>query len=92
MSLKTCPECGLKKDMLTPEGVCQLCHWRHQEEEDRREIINTSMHDGIITRWNATPSFLSKKLNSMYFRIPPEQLPYFDPNTQYEIIIKEAST
>ena len=92
MSLKTCPQCGLKRDMLTPEGICQPCHWKHQEEEDRREHINTSMPNGIVARWNGSPSYLDKKRNYMYLRIPDTQNRYFDPNKEYEILVLEAKT
>jgi len=92
MSLKLCPECGLKKEILTPEGICLQCHWKHQDEEDLRRIVNTSMPSGIIARWNGSPSFLDKKRNYMYLRIPDTQNHYFDPNKQYEIIVMEAKT
>jgi len=92
MSLKTCPECGLKKDMLTIEGICQTCYWKHQEEEDRRNLINVSFPDGIIARWNASPSYLDKKKNFRYFRIPIEQNHYFDSDKKYEIRVLEAKT
>jgi len=93
MSLKPCPECGLKKDGIhTPEGLCKECYQREQEEEERREFINTSMPSGIIARWNGSPSFLDKKRNYMYLRIPDTQNHYFDPNKEYEIIVLEAKT
>ena len=90
MSLKPCPECGLKKDAPhTPEGICRECHQAKQEEE-RREFVNTSMPNGIVARWNGSPSFLDKKRNYMYLRIPDTQNHYFDPNKEYEIIVLEA--
>lgn len=92
MSLKLCPECGLKKEILTTDGICLQCHWHKQDEEDLREFVNTSFPDGIITRWVDTPSYLDKKKNFRYFRIPEKQNNYFDSNKQYEIIVKEAKT
>lgn len=91
MSLKTCPECGLRKDTpYTLDGLCVQCHQKHQEEEDHRDFINISMPNGIIARWTTTPSFLDKKKNFRYFRIPVEQNPYFDSDKQYEIVVMEA--
>ena len=92
MSLKTCPECGLKKEITTPDGLCLQCNWKNQDEEDRREFINTSMPNGIVARWNGSPSYLDKKRNYMYLRIPDTQNRYFDPNKEYEILVLEAKT
>jgi len=92
MSLKMCPQCGIKKEMLTSDGICAQCHWEDQDEEDRRELIFTTMPGGIIARWNGSPSFLDKKRNYMYLRIPDTQNHYFDPNKEYEIIVLEAKT
>lgn len=93
VTIKPCIKCGLKKDgMLTPEGMCRECYQGEQDEEDRRAYINTSMPGGIVARWNGTPSFLDKKRNYMYLRIPDTQNHYFDPEKEYEIIVLEAST
>ena len=93
MSLKLCPECQIRKEIFVPSaGICRECYQRRQDEEDRREFINTSFPDGVIAKWNATPSFLDKKRNYMYFRIPDTQNRYFDHNKIYEITISEAKT
>ena len=90
MGMKVCKECGLKRDTLSSEGICYECGWAIQDEEERRKINATSMPEGFITTWNDTPSFLDKKRNFMYFRIPRTSSLFFDPEKEYQIIIKEV--
>lgn len=92
MSLDTCKVCGLKKEQLSTEGVCLTCGWEAQDLEYVRKINTNSMDGGIITTWNDSPSFLSKKDNYMYFRIPPTARLFFDPLKVYQIIVKEVGT
>lgn len=92
MSLKACTKCGLKKEITTTDGLCFTCAWEEQDEYNKRREINTSMPGGIIARWTTTPSFLDKKKNFRYFRIPIEQNLFFDSDKQYEIIVLEAKT
>lgn len=91
VSMNICKECGLKKPQLTNEGICLDCAWALQDEEERKEINSTSMPEGFITTWNDTPSFLDKKRGFMYFRIPSTSTLFFDPEKEYQIIVKEAS-
>ena len=91
MSLAICTRCGRKTSVRDFEsGYCVTCMGEVQEQANRRQIMATSMPNGVITRWNASPSFLDKKNNYMYFRIPPGQTLYFDPTKHYEIIVKEC--
>lgn len=87
--LHKCDECG-RMGIYNFDGLCRPCDIERQNDVERRKIVETSMPGGIITRWNASPSFLDKKNNYMYFRIPPSQAFYFDPNKIYDIIIKEV--
>ena len=89
MSLFTCEKCGRKSEMNF-DGLCRQCDIERQNEVERRKIVDISMPSGVIARWSATPSFLDKKNNYMYFRIPPSQALYFDPNKQYDLIVKEV--
>ena len=86
-----CKKCGLGKERLSLEEICPECEQRAQDLEDIRKINSTSIDGGIITTWNDSPSFLSKKDNYMYFRIPPTARLFFDPNKEYQIIVKEVA-
>ena len=86
-----CEECGLRNPAQTMNGLCKNCHNKRQDEAEKRDIIDTSMPNGVVSRWNASPSFLDKKNNYMYFRIPLTQNSYFDPRKIYEIIVKEVA-
>lgn len=90
VKMPICKECGLRKSQLSNEGMCIDCCWDKQDEELRSKINATSMPEGFITTWNDTPSFLDKKRNFMYFRIPKVSSLFFDPEKQYQIIIKEV--
>jgi len=93
MSKNICSKCGLKKETISKiTGLCYECGWEEQSLEELRTINSTSMLDGVITTWNDTPSFLSKKDNYMYFRIPPRCTLFFDPDKVYQIIVKGVET
>jgi len=92
LSKSICKKCGLKKETISKtSGLCYECGWEEQNLEELRDINSTSMDGGIITTWNDSPSFLSKKDNYMYFRIPPTARLFFDPNKLYQIIVKEVA-
>ena len=91
MSKNICKKCGLKKEQLSTEGICLTCGWEEQDLEELKKFNATSIDGGIITTWNDSPSFLSKKDNYMYFRIPPTVRLFFDPNKEYQIIVKEVA-
>jgi len=90
VNLEICPQCEVRKDTFTSEGICVDCSWKNQEESDRRKINASSMPDGFITTWNDSPSYLDKKNNYMYFRIPQTSTLFFDPDKKYQIIVKEV--
>jgi hypothetical protein len=86
-------ECRIchRKSTIMIDGICQHCYWEQQDEEDRRVINNASFPEGFIATWNDSPSFLSKKRDYMYFRIPNNQRVFFDPEKRYQIIVKEGA-
>lgn len=88
VGLEKCTQCGFMKDMFQ-DGVCMSCLTQNQEEQERREVNATSIPDGFITTWNDSPSFLDKKNNYMYFRIPQTSTLFFDSKKIYQIIVKE---
>ena len=87
---KKCVECGKKVFGKRTNGLCQECYDNQQDKKEQRDINNTSFPEKVITTWNTKPSFLDKKNNYMYFRIPETQRYFFDPEKIYQIIIKEV--
>ena len=87
--LEKCTQCGFMKDILQ-DGVCISCLHRNQDEFERREINATTIPEGFITTWNDSPSYLDKKNNYMYFRIPQTSTLFFDAEKIYQIIVKEV--
>lgn len=85
-----CKKCEKFVLQLANEGYCAFCWEDVQNEETVRNVVQTSMPDGLIAFWDDSISYISKKNNRAYFRIPPSQKLRLLDNKIYRIIIKEV--
>ena len=84
-----CKKCGRLVIQLANADYCHIC-WRDiQNEEVMEEVINIRMPDGLVAIWEDSISYLSKKQNRAYFKIPHTQKLRLLDNKKYRIIIKE---
>jgi len=86
-----CKKCGEFVIQLAPDGYCYICSAEVQNEELGKNIIQTKMPDGLVAFWEDSISYISKKNNRAYFKIPPTQKLRLLDNKKYRIIIKELN-
>lgn len=86
---RQCKKCGNSVIQLAPEGYCYICYEDIQNEGILKNIIQTEMPDGLVAFWDDSISYISKKQNRAYFRIPQSQKLRLLDGKKYRIIIKE---
>jgi len=71
------------------DGFCTICSDEIQDELLLKTIIQTKLPEGLVAFWEDTVSYLSKKKNQKYFKIPETQKVRILDDKKYRIIIKE---
>lgn len=89
--LKTeCKKCHNFVIDILPEGYCHICWDAIQDEALLKNIIQTKLPEGLVAFWEDSISYISKKKDRAYFKIPPEQKSRILDDIKYRIIIKEV--
>lgn len=71
------------------DGYCALCWDEIQNELLLENIVQTKLPEGLVAFWVDTVSYISKKKNQKYFKIPDTEKSSIIDNKKYRIIIKE---
>ena len=87
---KVCKKCGRKVLQLATEDYCHICWDLIQDEDFVKKIIQTSLPEGLVAFWDDSISYISKKKNRAYFKVPEEEKLRILDNKIYRIIIKEV--
>jgi len=87
---KECKKCGNFVMDIFEGKYCKICWDSIQDEMLLKNIIQTKLPEGLIAFWEDTVSYLSRKRNQKYFKIPEEQKLRILDNIKYRIIIKEV--
>ena len=90
MLKKECKKCNNKVLQLGPEGYCYICWDQIQNEELVEDISQSKMPEGLVAFWEDSVSYINKKQNRAYFKIPQTQKLRILDNKRYRIIIKEV--
>jgi len=96
MSLQLCNACGFKKEIFVfnkekGEHICYQCNSDLQvDKEDLEDVMQIKLPGGIVAFWIDSSSYINKKKDQRYFKIPDGSKKAIVHGKDYKIMIQDV--